>query len=176
MRLPFLRRIFPAMAVPDVARLPSQGGAGTASDADAALLEHARWALADAARIAGRPIEAARAVAAVEYMAGALSANPRWAHVSPLVRQEMILARGEVRAALGVPAQARSQEVVDGLFSAADALNRGDAAGAERALPPLVFSCGPQRTLAILSALPPLPVANRATMRAAAEAFPGGGG
>jgi hypothetical protein len=139
---------------------------GTNGDADQAAAGIAGWAFASPGNTAGRPVDAARAVISLEYLAGVLSSSPRYLNVSPLVQQQMLAARAEVRQALGVPATAPSQAVVDGLIGAETALMARDPAGADRALAPPVFTLGPQATLQILTNLPPLPQTNIATQRA----------
>jgi hypothetical protein len=139
---------------------------GTNGDADQAAAGIAGWAFASPGNTAGRPVDAARGVISVEYLAGVLSSSPRYFNVSPLVQQQMLAARFEVRRALGVPASAPSQAVVDGLIGAETALLARDPAALERALTTPVFTLGPQATMQRLANLPPLPETNIATQRA----------
>jgi hypothetical protein len=138
---------------------------GTNGDIDQAAASIAAWSFAAPARTEGRPIDAARAVIALEYWAGTLSSSPRYVAASPLGQRQLLQARQEVRTALGVAPAARSQAVVDALVDAESALLAGDAAAAERALPKSLFTLGPKATLQRLTHLPPLPIANVATQR-----------
>ena len=108
----------------------------------------------------------------MDYFAGALQWNVRWPDISTLTKSLMLQARPEVRAAIGVTPNARSQEVVDRLLAAASALNEHDTAGARMALTSPVFTLGPDATLAKLSDMPYLPKANWAIQEADREAFP----
>lgn len=159
---------------PDTA-IPPPNAWGLNADPDVTAINVAAWAFADPARTRGRPIDAARAVAAVDYMGGELSSSPRWDFVNPLTKLQMEQARIEVRQAVGIAQNAPSQVVVDDLLAAANALFRGNRAAAEAALPPQVFTLGPAQTLARLANLPYLPTANTATQRAAMQTEPPGG-
>lgn len=139
---------------------------GTNGDPDQAAAGIAGWAFASPGNTAGRPVDGMRAVISLEYLAGVLSSSPRYLNVSPLVQQQLLAARLEVRQALGVPATAPSQAVVDSLIGAETALMAGDAAALRRALTTPVFALGPEATLQRLANLPPLPAANVATQRA----------
>jgi hypothetical protein len=81
----------------------------------------------------------------------------------------MLRGREEVRSVLGIAPGTRSQEVVDRLVAAASALQSGNRAAAESALDSPRFTLGPQRTLALLDNLPPLPEANVAAQRTNAQ-------
>ena len=157
---------------PDTAHLPP-GSFGQALSPDVVAINQAEWAFASSARTRGRPIEAARAIAGLDYMAGALSTNPRYAYVSPIAKTEMLQARVAVRAALGIAPEASSQVVVTRLLAAADALAAGDAAQAARALAPPVFQ---PDMLERLANIPYVQVANVATTLAAGEVQKGPGG
>lgn len=159
---------------PDTAQLPP-GAMGAGNDPDVQAIDLAAYAFADPARTYGKPEQAARAVAAVEYLGGELSTSPRWAMIDGQTRSDMLAARAALRAALGVPATAPSQAVVDGLLAAAKALSEGDVAGAEAALHPPVFTEGGVGTMRHLSNLPYIQVANLATRTAASEAANPGG-
>lgn len=156
---------------PDTARLPPNAY-GLFADNDIGAINLAQWAFADPARIRNDPADAARAVAAVDYLAGELSSNPRWFAMSPITKGQMLQAREEVRQALGVAPGAPSQLVVDGLLGAANALAAGDRPAALAALRAPVFIWPPEQTLARLSNMPFLPTANVASQRAAQQRFP----
>lgn len=134
-------------------------------DIDVWAINIAQWAYADSGRIAERPVEAARAAAALEYLTVALNA-PRWAGMNPITKMEMVTARAELRQTLGIPADAPSQPVIQSLLDCANALAAGDPVTARATLRSPLFSFGPDRTLAVLTAMPFLRAANIATMHA----------
>lgn len=68
---------------PDTARWPLPAGVVN-TDPDVEIINQAAWAFAEPSRTRGRPIEAARAAAGVDYLAGQIATSPRWAHVGPL--------------------------------------------------------------------------------------------
>lgn len=156
--------------VPDTARLPP-GALGGGFDPDVTAVNQAQWAFADSGRTYGRPIEAARAALSMDYIAGQLYTSPRWGNLSALTKQQLLQGREEVRTALGVAPGATSQQVVDGLAAASNALVANDPAAAARALTTPVFPAGGQQVLATLANMPYLRMANVSTMRAANELF-----
>ena len=139
---------------------------GSNADPDQAAINISSWAFSSASNTANRPIEAARAVAAVDYLAGELNTGFRWAQMSPIPKMEMLNARAQVRTAIGIAPNARSQSVVDRLLTAADALQHQDAAAAEAALAAPTFTLPPQETLARLDRLPFMSQTNVATQTA----------
>ncbi len=145
---------------------------GTNGDVDQAAASFAGWAFADPSHTAGRPVEAARAVIALEYWSGELSSNPRYAYASPLDQLRMLQARQEVRQVLGVVPGAPSQAVVDAMIWVENATVSGDAARATQALTGPLFTLGPDATLQRLLYLPPLPVARVATAYAQFDTQP----
>ena len=160
---------------PDTARLPPNAF-GTYADGDIGAINVSAWAFADPSRTGNDPADAARAVAAVDYLAGELNTSPRWDFMSPLTKMQMLQARVEVRAALGIAPQAPSQDVVDQLLYAGEALTAGSAQGAVAALTPPAFTLPPAETLGRLANLPYLQEANVATQHAAAQSVPTTGG
>ena len=158
--------------VPDTARL-APGQLGTGFDPDTTAVYQAQWAFADAGRTYGRPIEAARAAASMDYIAGQLYTSPRWARVSALTKEQLLQGRQEVRAALGIPPNTPSQAVVDHLAAAGNALAAGDQPAALALLSGPTFTAPPDQVLARLSNMPYLRMANVSTMRAANELFDG---
>ncbi len=173
-----LRRMLLALPLPGGcagfgAPIPSIGlppdaveGAG---DPTRAAIIGAAYALSDPASLAGRPEEAARAVANYEYLAVEIPTGPRWVGFSPLVGLELRRGLEEVRNAVGVAPGAPPQPVVDALYAASRAMRAGDAEAARRALSPPLFPAGGEATLARLTALPPLPQAGFAPSLAARE-------
>lgn len=160
--------------LPDTASAPP-GAFGSNGDSDIAAVNLASWAFYSARNLHNRPIEAARAVAAVDYLAGDLSSSGRWYTLSPIVQTEMLQARQQVRATVGIAPDARSQVVVDGLASYAAALAANDGQAATRYLVGPAFTLGPQLTEAKLQDMPFLSQTNIATQRAAAAMSNGNG-
>jgi hypothetical protein len=157
---------------PDTAQLPF-AAFGT-MDNDVAAANQASWAFASPDRTRNNPVDAARACAAIDYLAGQLSSSPRWLSVSPLTRQEMLRARSDVRRVLGVTPEARSQVVVNALLRFAAAWEAGDQSAALLALSGPGFTLQPQQTLQVLSNLPYVQTANVGSIDAAREMLPGG--
>ncbi len=155
---------------PDIAVLPF-AAFGTL-DNDVAAANQASWAFAAPARTVNDPVDAARAVAAVDFLAGELSSNPRWVGLSPLTKQEMLQARLDLRQALGIAPTARSQMVVDALMRFAAAWQTGDQVAAMQALAAPGFTLGPEQTLLVLSAMPYVRSANIGSMDAANQMLP----
>jgi hypothetical protein len=159
----------------DTARAPD-GAFGSNGDNDIAAINLSSWAFSTARNLHGRPLEAARAVAAVDYLAGQLSTSPRWDAMSPIVRGEMLQARKQVRDAIGIAPDAPSQRVVTSLVSYANALAaNGDPALAAQYLANPAFTLGPRGTESRLQDIPFLRETNIATQRANADAGNGTG-
>lgn len=156
-----------ATAPVETARLPQDAVDGVGDPTRAAVLGSA-YAFAEPAHLAGQPAAAARAAAQVEYLATEIPTGPRYVEWSPAIGMELQGARAELRTALGIPANARPQAVVDALYNAARALQRGDSAGAEAALQAAEAADRPA-LLVRLSALPPLPLTRIATAMAQQE-------
>ena len=156
--------------VPDTARLPV-GALGSFDDPDVGAANQAAWAFADPGRTRGRPIEAARAAAGLEYIAGAFYTNPRWQFISANTQEYLLQGRREMRAALGVVPGTPSQRVVDALAGAGNALAADDQARALALLGAPVFQGTGQQTLAVLTNMPYLQSANIGTIRASNELF-----
>jgi hypothetical protein len=157
---------------PDTASLPF-GAFGTL-DNDMAAANLASSAFASPARVRNDPVDAARAAAAVDYLAGELSSNPRWVTVSPLTKQQMLQARANVRQALGIKPDAPSQLVVNALLRFASAWQPGNEAAAMQALGSPVFALPAEQTLRVLNNLPYIRSANVATSDAVNQMLPGG--
>jgi hypothetical protein len=157
---------------PDTAQVPFAAFGTLDNDVGAANIASA--AFASPARTANNPVDGARACAAIDYLAGELSSNPRWVALSPLTKQEMLQARVDVRAVLGIVPQAPSQMVVAALLQFAAAWQAGDQPAAMQMLAAPAFSHPPQQTLQILANLPFIPTANRASIDAANQMLPGG--
>jgi hypothetical protein len=113
-----------------------------------------------------QPAAAARAIADIEYLAGAVPVDPRWQTSAAAV--PLAQARNQGRQALGIPASAPAQGVIDGLTRAADALDANDRAAAAQALPRAIFTAGPEQTLRRLATPPRIPSASAALAAVAA--------
>lgn len=150
-----------------VAMLPDTGlGFG---DPGRGAIGNTAYAFATPATLAQHPAEAALAIAQAEYLAIDLIANQRWREFSPIVPMAFEQARPEWRAAVGIAPDAPPQPVIDALFAARDALQRGDAARAAAALPAPLFRDGGNAALARLATLPALPRTASATRSAENE-------
>ncbi len=156
--------------VPDTARLPA-GALGSGFDPDVTAMNLAQWAFAASGRTRGRPIEAARACASMDFIAGEFYTSPRWSNIDPLTKEQLLEGRREVRAALGVVPGTPSQAVVDHLIFAGNALAAGDQAAAIAQLGSPVFNQPGEQVLQRLGNLPYLQMANVSTMHAAGELF-----
>ncbi len=154
----------PAQDVPPP--LP-RADAATLSDPGRRAVLSAAYVFADPRRVAGRPAEAARAAAELEWMAAALPGDPRWAPANPLLFPALAGARDELRGSLGL-APGTPAAIGGALSGAADALAGGQRAQAAGLLDP-VARRGGAAVLARLEALPPLPRAAQATRLAQEE-------
>ena len=119
--------------------------------------------------LAGRPAAAAQAAAQLEFLAAEIPRNPRWAPMPEGIRRELLLARIEVRDALGIAENADPDRVVAALLAAARGLRAGDRAAAAAALPAPMFRPGGARSIARLNEIGPLPQTANATALAAQE-------
>jgi hypothetical protein len=117
-------------------------------------------------KLAGRPADAAQAVAQMEYLAVQIPNNPRYPGVSPTVGTQFAEARREWRTALGIPGQEPPQSVIESLYAASRALRAGQQDAAAAALPASVFPQGGQTAMLRLASLPSLPLTNQAAVAA----------
>jgi len=149
---------------PETASLPADAVVGAGDPLNSAVA-NTSVAFSSPALLAGRPAQAARAVAQMEWLAVEMPTNPRLTSVSPSIIGQMAAARAEWRAALGIAPDAEAQPVINGLYAAARALNaqQGDPAAA---LSGPAFPQGGQATLTRLAALPSLPLTNSAAVTA----------
>jgi hypothetical protein len=157
---------------PDTAQLPF-AAFGT-MDNDVAAANQAAWAFAAPSRTRGNPVDAARACAAIDYLAGELSSNPRWLSVSPLTKQQMLEARVDVRRVLGIEPGVRSQIVVNALMGFAAAWQANNEPAALQMLAAPGFSLPPPQMVQVLMNLPYVQSANVASIEAAQQMLPGG--
>jgi hypothetical protein len=141
---------------------------GVYEDNDVGALNQSSWAFAIPQRTHDDPIDAARAVIAVEYLADELPSNPRWVGMDVTSTLGMIRARKDTRRVLGIVQDAPPRIVVEALLRLTAALSADDQAGAIRVLgSPVFFTRPPSQTLHILSNLPYIQSANIATLQAA---------
>ena len=154
-----------------VPQLPP-GVYGIYQDNDVGAINLSSWAFASPQRTFDDPVDAIKAVIAVEYLADELNISPRWIGMSPFAKQEMLEARAAVRRVLGIAPDARPQVVIDALLRAAWKLQAASPTDAALALNAPPFSLPPQQTLQILTKLPFIRSANIATMDAAAQTAP----
>jgi hypothetical protein len=113
--------------------------------------------------LAGKPVETAEAAARLEFVTDALARDQRYRAMSGSLRREFLLARDEVRDALGIAPDLTPQAAITGLLDAAEALRRGNEQAAAAALPPPGFRPGGAASVARLSDVGPLPQAAIAT-------------
>lgn len=143
---------------PRVVEAPPPGLLAVSADPVATALAATTQAFADqGSQLRGRPAEAARAAAQLEYL---IAIAPGTAPLSRAAEIALLAARGELRAALGLPETAAARPVVASLNTAATALARSDAVAATRALAPV----GGAETLRRLSDVGALPNAEQATI------------
>jgi hypothetical protein len=163
--------------MPPVAQPPTlpPGVFGMYEDNDVGALNQSSWAFAMPQRTRDNPVDAARAVIAVEYLPDELHANPRWIGMSQVSYVELSQARADTRRVLGIAPNAPPQLVVNALLRFNQALSAGDQASAMQAMSSPVFTLPPSQTLQILSNLPYIRSANVATLQAANADFPNGG-
>jgi len=117
-------------------------------------------------QLAGRPAQAAQAIAQMEFLATELPDNPRFTNTAATVGPQMIRARQEWRTALGIPADVPAQPVIDSLYAASRSLRNGQTGAAAAALPTSVFPQGGETALLRLASLPSLPMTNQAAVGA----------
>jgi hypothetical protein len=152
------------VAMPDPARLPRDSVEG-AGDPTRAAVSRSAYAFARPEGLAGRPGEAARAIADMEFLAAALPFDPRYQQRDPLLPQRLALARSEWRGALGIAPEQPAQPVIDGLYAVA----RASAEGQMLALPEGVFTTGGLARLQDLPSLPQTAQAAAAASRVQSE-------
>jgi hypothetical protein len=155
---------------PAPAAAPADLVAGAPDPARAAIAAAAAAFADRGVGLADRPAAAAQAAAQLEYATDAFAADPRWSAVPEGIRREMLLARGELRDAIGLDAAAPSRAAVSALLGAARALRAGDRGRAAAALRPPLFRPGGEGSIARLADTGPLPQAANATALAQAAA------
>lgn len=159
------------VARPAAAPAPADLVAGAPDTARAAIAAAAAAFADRGAGLLNRPAAAALAAAQLEYATEALAAEARWASVPEGIRREMVLARAELRDAIGLDESASGGAAVAALLRAARALRAGDRRRAAAALAPPLFRPGGEGSIARLADTGPLPqVANATALAEAATA------
>lgn len=148
---------------------------GTYLDNDTGAINQSAWAFASPSNTRGNPVEAARAVVALEYLPGELRENPRWIGMDQAIKLRLGLARDQLRQILGIRPDAPPQLVVNTLLALSLDLQTGNQPAAMQVLASPIFTLPPERTLQILSNLPYVQEANLATSRAENQSFQVGG-
>lgn len=160
---------------------PPPGLVEETADPLMATVDAAATAFADRGLgLAGRPVEAALAIAQLEYIALSLGTDARYPQLAGSVGRELLLARDEVRNALGVLATAPASTVMRSLLAISADLRAGRQAATAAMMAPPLFRPGGAESLARLGDLGPLPQAANATAYAReavarAEALGSGG-
>jgi hypothetical protein len=175
--LPFLALCLAGCAtLPGTERTPflPAGVYGVYQDNDTGAINQAAWAFASPANTRNNPVDAAKAVVALEYLSGELRENPRWVGIDSSVDVHIGRARDQLRQILGIRPDAPPQVVVNTLLALSQDLQSGNQAAAMQVLASPLFTRPPARTLQVLANLPYVQEANLATTRAANESFPGG--
>ena len=135
--LPLLALCLVACAtLPATARTPflPAGVYGTYLDNDVGAINQSAWAFASPANTRGNPIDAARAVIALEYLPGELTENPRWIKMRTGVDLHLGRARDQLRQILGIRPDAPPQLVVNTLLALNLDLQMGDEPAAMHVL------------------------------------------
>ena len=158
---------------PDTASLPP--GVFSSLDQDIPAVQYAEYAFSSTSHTSGNPVAGLHAVLALDYIAGRLNTAPRWDFMPATTQMQLLLARKETRAALGIAPNASSQIVVDSLIQAGQNLQNGNQAGAEAALTNPAFTSPPDEILKKMTNLPYLQEANVATLNAVRSIFQLGG-
>lgn len=148
---------------------------GVYEDNAIGAINQSAWAFASPANTRGNPIDAAKAVVALEYLSGELRENPRWFGMDSSIPRHMAAARDELRQTLGIRTGTPSQLVVNTLLALNLDLQTGNQPAAITVLGGPIFTLPPEQTLHILSNLPYNQQANLATSRAEDEELPVGG-
>ena len=146
------------------ASLPRDATNGAGDPLQSAIM-NAASSFGDTDRLAGRPELAARALAQMEYITIEVPQNVRFTSDASLASLQLVNARREWRAALGIPESVPPQPVINALFAAARAIEYGQG-DPTSALTSPIFSRGGAATLAQLRDLPPLPRTNGAAVAA----------
>lgn len=164
----------PAQNIPPAPTLPP-GVFGVYEGNPVGALNYASWAWASSSRTHGNPVEAMRAVIALEYLPGEINNNPRWIGMDLTLPVRLNRARDKVQQILGIQPNVPPQIVVNVMIAASRALLAGNRAAALQALSTPGFSLPPEETLHRLENLPYVQSANLSTSLAKEESLRVGG-
>jgi len=155
-----------AMPPGETASLPRDAVTGAGDPTRTAVLTTSS-VFAQQRPAAGRPADAARAIAQMEFLAVDLPQNQSFTMASGTLAPQLRTARREWRSALDIAPQAQPQAVINALYAASRALEsgQGDTAAAA-ALPSSIFRKGGAATLTQLAGLPHLPSTASASVTA----------
>lgn len=161
---------------PSAYRLPSTAvlqpsALQTNGDVDVRALNVAAYGFSHWREMVGDPALAAETIAALDYMGGQLNTSPRWVQMPAIYRMNMLSARDEVRAQLGIGKDVPSQQVVDAMVGLAAAYRAQDQAKVQSILSQPFFTLGPQETAQRLANLPYMAAVNNAATHAAGYTF-----
>jgi hypothetical protein len=138
-----------AIVAPDPVQLPRDSVEG-AGDPTRAAVSRSAYSFARPETLSGRPGEAARAIADMEFLAAALPFDPRYQQRDPLLPHQLASARAEWRGVLGIAPEQPAQPVIDGLYAVA----RASAQGVPLQPPEGIFTTGGLARLGDLPAMP----------------------
>lgn len=155
----------PSTAVMPPAALHTNG------DVDVRALDIAAYGFGHWQKMVGDPALAAETIASLDYMAGQLNTSPRWVSMPAIFRLNMLRAREQVRAELGIGKEVPSQQVVDAMIGLAAAYRAADQSQVQAILAEPIFTLGPQETAQRLANLPYMPAVNNAATHADGYAF-----
>jgi hypothetical protein len=159
----------PGAPPPPVAEIP-QGFFGNWIDPDLGCVNESSYAFGSPDILHGNPVATLRATICVEYLAAEAN-SPRWVSVSPLTKMQLLQARDELRRTLGIAPNAPPPLVTNTLLRLLHDLQVGNMADARAVIAPPLFDMPPDQTLALLTNLPPVPIAHAATQQAELEAM-----
>jgi hypothetical protein len=145
---------------------------GVYEDNDIGAINQSAWAFASPANTRGNPVDALKAIVALEYLQGELKENPRWISMDSSIPFRLGQARDELRKIVGIRPDAPPQIVVNTLLALSLDLETGNRPAAMQVLASPLFTLSPEQTLQILSNLPYVQEANLATTRAQQQSFP----
>ncbi|UPY38587.1 hypothetical protein [Sediminicoccus sp. KRV36] len=159
----------------DTARLPRDATIGAGDPARGAVFS-TNSVFSERHPAAGRPADAARAIAQMEFLAVDLPQNNNLTAASSTLVPDLATARREWRGVLDIAPDAPAQPVINALFAASRALDAGQPDAAASALPSTLFRKGGTATLTQLAALPRMPstASAAATAQQSLQAVTGG--
>lgn len=142
---------------------PAGGFLGGAGDPVRGAALNAPFNFGNLGALRGQPGRVALALVQLEFLADRVPQDPYWQNrINPLTTDQLRRARNIARQALGIPADAPPDVVMESLRQANAALEGLNPAGARAALSGPAFPLGGQETLNRLANLPDLPAATTA--------------